>query len=228
MDTLALKTTHDIPAPDPGVEPMKVNVYEHMAKAAAQLAPLFPYDHAGAIVPCGNVLVGGPGQEYGQFFHWNTVSEVVVCYGARNSPLSPGQIIATQNLHGVNSRLSDETDSEAAAVLVVTQHQAEQGDQTEAMIAKCTGCHAELLRHEYDASPPAAPHHEVRQFPTTVGSARFAELRNTDEVRTCRECGLVNDSFPGTSWGWSRQVTQTATVQAAQSALRQAASDPAG
>ncbi|MFC3577461.1 hypothetical protein ACFOZ0_30170 [Streptomyces yaanensis] len=221
-----LSTTRRIAPPEPDVEPLKVNVYEQMAKAASQLAPLFPYDHAGAIVPCGNVLVGGPGQSYGQFFHWNTVSEVVVCYGSRHSPLAPGQIIATQNLHGVNSRLSDETDSDAAAVLVVTQHQAEKGDQTEAMIAKCTGCHAELLRHEYDASPPSAPHNDVRQFPTTVGSARFAELRNTDEVRTCRECGLVNDPFSVVTWGWARQVAQTTAVQAAQSALRQAASVP--
>ncbi|MFC9502803.1 hypothetical protein [Streptomyces sp. NPDC057002] len=218
-----LSTARRIAPPDPDVEPLKVNVYEQMAKAASQLAPLFPYDHAGAIVPCGNVLVGGPEQAYGQFFHWNTVSEVVVCYGSHNSPLAPGQIIATQNLHGVNSRLSDETDSDAVAVIVVTQHQAEEGDQTEAMIAKCSGCHAELLRHEYDASPPRAPHKDIRQFPTTVGSARFAELRNTDEIRTCRECGLVNDPFSGNTWGWARQVAQTTAVQAAQLALRQAA-----
>ncbi|WP_432181611.1 hypothetical protein [Streptomyces sp. NBC_00063] len=223
MSAADIAATRHIPSSDPRVEPLKVNVYEYMAKAAGQLVPLFPYDHAGAIVPCGNVLIGGPEQTYGQFFHWNTVSEVVVCYGSHNSPLAPGQVIATQNLHGVNSRLTDETDSDAAVVIVVTQHQAEDGDQTEAMISRCSGCQAELLRHEYDATPPTAPHGEVRQFPTTVGSARFAELRNTDEVRTCPECGLANDAFQGATWGWVRQVSQTATAQSAQAELRRSA-----
>ena len=51
-----LEDTRRIPPPDPDREPLKVNVYERMAKAAAELMPLFPYDSAGAIVPCGAVL----------------------------------------------------------------------------------------------------------------------------------------------------------------------------
>ena len=46
-----LEDTRRIPPPDPDREPLKVNVYERMAKAASQLMPLFPYDSAGAIVP---------------------------------------------------------------------------------------------------------------------------------------------------------------------------------
>jgi hypothetical protein len=73
-----LEDTRRIPPPDPDREPLKVNVYERMSKAAAQLTPLFPYDSAGAIIPAGAVLVGGPDVEYGHFFHWNTVNEVAV------------------------------------------------------------------------------------------------------------------------------------------------------
>lgn len=227
-----LGETRRIPPPDPDREPLKANVYERMSKAAAQLTPLFPYDHAGAIIPCGNVLIGGPEQAYGHFFHWNTVSEVVVVYGSHRSLLASGQIMATQNLHGVNSFLRDEKDPEAYAVLVVTQHQSETGDQSEAMISRCRKCKAELIRHTYDATPPGLPGFDqerygrpgepVHQFPTTVGSAEFAELRNTEQVRTCRACGHVNDPFPATGWGWARQIAQTRAVNAAHGSLRAA------
>ena len=43
-----LEDTRRIPPPDPDREPLKVNVYERMAKAAAELMPLFPYDSARA------------------------------------------------------------------------------------------------------------------------------------------------------------------------------------
>ncbi|MBU3067763.1 hypothetical protein KO481_40375 [Nocardia sp. NEAU-G5] len=227
VDQVQLADTKQIQPPDPDREPLKANVFERMAKGAAQLMPLFPYDHPGAIVPCGSVLIGGPEESYGQFFHWNTVSEVVVCYGSHNSALAPAQIIATRNLHGVNSRLSDERDPDAFAVIMVTQHQAEDGAQAEAMIARCSNCHAEILRHDYDSTPPKPEDSRqigVRQFPTTVGSARFAELRNTDEIRACSECGYRNEPFPTAGWGWSRQVKQTTAANAAEHALRRAAS----
>ncbi len=200
---------------------MKANVYERMAKGAAQLMPLFPYDYPGSIVPCGNVLIGGRDQSYGQFYHWNTVSEVVVCYGAHNSPLAPAQIIATKNLHGVNSRLADETDPDACAVIVVTQHQAEDGHQTEAMIARCANCKNELIRHEYDSSPPKDEDGTVvHQFPTTVGSAQFADLHNVVGGGLCPHCGHDNGGFPVAAWGWHRQVRQTDATNRAYRALK--------
>jgi hypothetical protein len=205
-----------------------------MAKAAAELMPLFPYDSAGAILPAGAVLVGGPDMEYGHFFHWNTVNEVVVTYGGNRAMLAPGQIMALQQLHGVNSFLRDEKDPDAFAVMVITQHQSSSGEQTEALIARCKNCKAELVRHSYDASPHGMPGYDakrygaetdpVRQFATTVGSAEFAELRNTDEGRTCAACGHVNDVFPGAQWGWARQVYQTRAVSAAYHTLVEAAS----
>ncbi|MFC9502807.1 hypothetical protein [Streptomyces sp. NPDC057002] len=232
-ETLLLEETSRIPPPNPNHEPLKVNVYQRMAQAAAQLVPLFPYDHAGAIVPCGNVLIGGPETEYGHFFHWNTVNEVVVVYGAHQSMLATGQIMATQNLHGVNSYLRDQKEEGAYAVIVVTQHQSEEGDQSEALIARCQNCKAEIVRHEYDATPFGLPGYDaarygsaddpVHQFATTVGSATFADIRNTDEGRTCKECGHVNTPFPGARWGWARQVAQTTAVNAAYHALRKSA-----
>jgi hypothetical protein len=229
-----IEDTRRIPPPDPDREPLKVNVYERMAKAAAQLMPLFPYDSAGAIVPCGAVLTGGPDKEYGHFFHWNSVNEVVVTYGANSAMLAPGQIFVTQQLHGVNSFLRDEKDAEAFAVMVITQHQSSSGDQKEAVIARCKQCKAELVRHSYDATPHGLPGYDaeryggetdpIRQFATLYASTEFVALRNSDEGRTCAECGHVNAVFPAERWGWERQVEQTRAVSAAYHSLVEAGS----
>jgi hypothetical protein len=229
-----LEDTRRIPPPDPDREPLKANVYERMSKAAAQLTPLFPYDSAGTIVPAGAVLTGGPDMEYGHFFHWNTVNEVAVTYGANKAMLASGQIFVTQQLHGVNSFLRDEKDPEAFAVMVITQHQSAAGDQSEKLIGRCVKCKAELVRVEYDATPHGLPGYDakryggdddvVRQFATLRGSDDFVAARNSDEGRTCAECGHVNDRFPAERWGWGRTVHQTEKVNAAYHALREAGS----
>jgi hypothetical protein len=123
-------------------------------------------------------------------------------------------------------------DPEAYALIVVTQHQSVDGDQREALIARCKNCKAELVRHDYNASPFGTPGYEedryghavdpVRQFITTLGSAEFAELRNTHQGRTCAACGHVNDPFPERGWGWARQVAQTRAVAASYHALKAA------
>jgi hypothetical protein len=218
-----------IPPPDPSREPLKVNVYERMSGAATQLLPLFPYDDAGSIVPCGAVLWGGPDEEYGHFFHGNSVAEVVLVYGSHRSMLSSGQIFATQPLHGVNSFLRDEKDPDAFAVMTITQHQTEHGGQRETLLARCQKCKAELARVDYDATPRGADGHDptrfgeaddrVGQFATIAGSLEFLRLRNSDEGRTCAECGHVNPVFPAAQWGWKRQVDQTRVVNRAHRAL---------
>ena len=229
-----LEDTRRIPPPDPDREPLKVNVYERMSKAAAELTPLFPYDSAGSIVPAGAVMTGGPDVEYGHFFHWNTVNEVAVTYGSNKGMLAPGQIFVTQQLHGVNSFLRDQKDPEAFIVMVITQHQSSSGDQSEALIARCRKCKAVLVRTEYDATPHGLPGYDakrygsdedpVRQFATLAGSADFIRARNSDEGRTCSECGHVNDPFPAERWGWERTVSQTRAVSAAFHTMTQAGS----
>ena len=170
-----LEDTRRIPPPDPDREPLKVNVYERMSKAAAQLTPLFPYDSAGAIIPAGAVLVGGPDMEYGHFFHWNTVNEVAVTYGASKAMLAAGQIFVTQQLHGVNSFLRDQKDPDAFAVMVITQHQSASGDQKEALIARCAKCKAELVRTEYDATPHGLPGYDAKRYGTDEDPVRVGQ-----------------------------------------------------
>ncbi|MGW4774348.1 hypothetical protein ACWEO2_40695 [Nocardia sp. NPDC004278] len=224
-----------IPPPTGKREPLKVSVYERMAKAGAELVPIFPYDDAGAMVPCGALMYGEPGKDHGHFFHANSVSEVTVIFGANDAMLQTGQIMALQKFHGVNSFLRDQENPEAFVLVTVTQLQSEEAGQQEAMVAKCQSCKKEMLRHQYDAGPEGAPDFDptrfgkaddvYRQFSTMVGSHEFAAIRNSDAGRTCGNCGHVNTEFPADPWGWGRVVEQTRVANAAYHALRKTAKE---
>lgn len=222
-----------IPPPTGRREPLKVNVFACMAGAASELHALFPYHDAGAMVPCGAVFTGSPADgEFGHFFHWNTVEELTVVFGANGALLQTGQIFANQPLHGVNSFLRDPRDAEAFGVMTITQRQSDVDEQQEAIIFRCAKCHEQLLRFEYDATPKGVPGHSPEQwggsvdddhpvFTTTWGSAEAAARLNDDEaVRTCPKCGHVNDEFPEPKWGWQRCVEQTRTANRARATLR--------
>lgn len=227
-----------IPPPSPTREPMKVNIFDFATVATCQLLPLFPYFDAGAMVPCCAVISGDPDDsEFGMFFHYNTAQEVAVNFGASNAMLQSGQIFVTQQLHGVNSFLRDPADPTAFIVMTITQHQAEEGDQREAIIFRCRECNEELHRHDYNAAPKGADgfdpsqwggtaDDDVTPFVTLWGSDKAAVDYNDEVVRTCPKCHHVNPEHPHHKWGWNHYVSQ---VRAAESAKRafQSASLPA-
>jgi len=229
-----LEQAEPIAAPDGRRDPLKVNVFEAMTGAACALLPLFPYLDAGAIVPCGVILRGDPKTDFGQFFHYNTAEEVNVVYGSNNAMLATGQIYASQNLHGVNSFLRDPEDPDAFVLVTVTQHQAEARDQTEAVIFRCAKCHNQLLRFEYDATPPGSPQADAERFGQAAddrlpmfatlwgGTEAVAEFES-DQARTCKECGHVNERYPIETWGWRRYVAQLRTANDSRRALDSAA-----
>jgi hypothetical protein len=204
---------------------LKVNVYERMQFANTQLMPLFPYYGAGAIVPCGAILRGGAEKEFGHFFHWNTADELVIVFGAEGAMLATGQVYVTQPLHGVNSFLKNPRDPNSFIVLTVTQRQSVGQFQAEAVIFRCGKCHEQLLRHEYDASPPEPPGDGpddtvYQEFVTLRGSSDAAQQLNSDEaMRTCPKCGYVNPPFPLDTWGWVDAMSQNQTVNGARRAL---------
>ena len=230
----ALDPVDPIPGPDGRRVPLKVNVFDAMAGAACALLPLFPYVDAGAIVPCGVIIRGDPKTDFGQFFHYNTAEEVNVVFGSNNALLATGQIYASQNLHGVNSFLRYPEDPDAFVLVTVTQHQAETADQTEAVIFRCAKCHNQLLRFEYDATPPGSARANPRRFGQAAddrlpmfatlwgGTEAVAEL-DSEDVRTCKECGHLNDRYPIGTWGWQRYVTQVRTANDSRRALDSAA-----
>jgi hypothetical protein len=225
-----------IPPPSGAREPLKVNVFDLMTGAACQLLPLFPYHDAGTMVPCGAVFTGDPDDaEFGHFFHYNTVEEVAVTFGANNAMLQSGQIFVTQQLHGVNSFLRNPADAEAFILMTITQHQSEEGDQSEAILFRCQKCHEQLHRHDYNATPKGVEGHdpsqwegsaddEVPMFVSIWGSNKAAVDYNNDESRrTCAKCGHVNAPHPMPKWGWQRYVDQVRAAESAKRALRSAA-----
>jgi hypothetical protein len=230
-----------IPPPTGAREPLKTNVFDFMTGAACQLLPLFPYHDAGAIVPCGAIMTGNPDDSnFGHFFHYNTVEEVAVTFGANEAMLQTGQVFVTQQLHGVNSFLRNPADAEAFILMTITQHQAEDGDQGEAILFRCQKCHEQLLRFDYNATPKGVDGHdpsqwggsvddEVPMFTTIWGTEKAAMDYDDESVRNCPKCGHLNPPHPRGKWGWHRYVDQVRTAERAKRALRSvadAATDP--
>lgn len=230
--------TRHVQPPTGGREPLKVSVYERMSKSNAQLMPIFPYDEAGAVVPCGAMLYGGEDRFHGHFFHWNTESEILVAWGSNEAMIATGSFMATQPFHGVNSFLRDEKKEGAFALVTITQRQSHEEGQREALTAKCESCKKDILKLEYDAAPLGAPDYNptafgaeddvFRQFSTQWGGTEFVKQRNADQTRTCEHCGHENYIFDLKVWGWDRLVNQTTVANAAFHALADSAKTELG
>lgn len=224
-----------IPPPKANRPPLKVNVYEALQDANAQLAPMFPYLDAESMVPAVSVFQGGPNVSFGQFFHFNTVDEVAIGFGGEGGLQQSGQAMALARLHGVNSFLKDPKDPNSYITVVVVQRQsAIDRDQNEAMIFRCEKCHEVLLRFEYDATPPEEPSagSEADRYPAFVtqqGSFAATEAFNASESqRTCGKCGRVNPPFPLEAWGWGSWVRQNRLVNRARRNLQHTAVEQLG
>ena len=230
--------TRHIKPPTGEREPLKVSVFERMSKANAQLLPIFPYDEAGTMVPCGAVLYGGQDRSHPHFFHWNTVSELLVAWGSNEAMIATGSLMATQPFHGVNSFLRDEKKEGTFVLVTITQRQSSEAGQREALTAKCESCKKDILKFEYDSAPHGAPDFDAaiytdatdvfRQFSTQWGGVEFARQRNSDEVRTCQHCGHENPVFDMSAWGWDRLVNQTTVTNAAFQSLQASAKEVLG
>lgn len=224
-----------IPPPSRERVPLKVNIFDMTAGGVCTLQPLFPYLDAGAIVPTGALLTGDPDDSYwGQFFHYNTVDEVYVAFGANGSFLQSGQILVGQEIHGVNSTLRDPADGGSFALTTITQRQPEDRAQNEAVIFRCTNCAEQLLRYEINSTAKGTEGHdpsqwggssddEVDMFSTLGASAEAALKANEGLARTCSKCGHLNDEFPLKKWGWKRYADQVRQANSAYRAMHAAA-----
>ncbi|HEY1293172.1 MAG TPA: hypothetical protein VGJ60_08840 [Chloroflexota bacterium] len=218
---------HRIPPPREDRPPLKANIFERMQVGNCQLMPLFPYLDEDALVPCGALFRGAAGAEWGQFFHQNSVDEVIQVFGAEGATLQTGSIYVTQPLHGVNSFLKNPSNPDAFLVLIITQHQSTGAVQKEAILYRCGKCHELLVKHEYDATPMPrnqAPPDEVPTLTTLQGSMDAEATYNEHpDNRHCPKCGYDNPPFPGEHWGWREYIGQTRTVNEARRALEDAA-----
>jgi hypothetical protein len=193
--------------PDPSFPPLKTNVFELVRGANSELAPLFPYLHPGAFVPAGALMMGAEGSDYGRFFHRNTQEEVVVCWGAHDDFFQPGMLAVNGKMHEVSAIIVDPGDPASFMLGVITQRQAESGEQAESVIFRCSECNEKLHQHSYDATPEEpALDRDGEHFPgfATITKSLVAADRYNQEVagNPCPKCGHVAERFPVERWGW--------------------------
>jgi hypothetical protein len=110
-------------------------------------------------------------------------------------------------MHEVSAIIVDPGDPASFMLGVITQRQAEEGDQAESVIFRCSQCNEKLHQHTYDATPEEpALDGEGERFPgfaTLNKSLAAADGYNTEVAGTpCPKCGHVAERFPVERWGW--------------------------
>ncbi len=209
-----------IPPPRPDRPPLRANLLNVMQQANTTLAPLFPYVHAGAIVPTGALFIGGPGKDYGQLYHHNSVDEIIIAFVANGATLQTGQLYNGGRVHGVNSFLRDQTEPGSYVVFTVTQRQLDQGPQPEAISLICARCRQQLFKGEFDGGSPPEAVELDHPFGTPYMLPELLREFNEDpQRRTCPNCGHVNDPFPVHTWGWDLYRAQSDSMAEAKRAL---------
>jgi hypothetical protein len=222
-----------IGAPPADRVPLKENAYLAGRAEQTQLSPMFPYFAPGAIVPC-TAMFGSNHLDRGYFVHFNTVQEVLVCLGAEGAPYPyPGFVRVGPTTHPVGDK-PGQAASFATALVVITQRQAVDEPQNEAILFYCEKCDHELFRRDYGAHEfpdpldgPADP--AIIGLPTISQSAASTGAFNESvELRTCKSCGHLNPPFPLSFWGWEeyRRRTQV-SVRMRKTMLDKAAAPPA-
>jgi hypothetical protein len=203
--------------------PLRANLLHTMQQANTTLAPLFPYLHAGAIVPTGALFIGGPGTDYGQFYHHNSVDEVIIGFVTEGSTLQTSQVYNGGRVHGVNSFLKDQTKAGSFALFSVTQRQLDEGPQPEAISILCSACRETIFRGELDGATSSDTKEIDHPFASVAVPPELLRGFNEDpEQRKCSACGHQNQPFPVRTWGWDLYATQSATMAAAQRVLLRA------
>ena len=209
--------------------PLKNNVYLFSRVATTALNPLFPYTEPGSIVPCVTLHDLESRGPMGYFVHFNTVHEVNVSFGTRDSYQVPGGCSVGPFRHGVGQK-AGQTNPKLLNLACITQRQSVGKPQRESLAFVCEACENVLLEHEYDAHAfPDALEGEVDRaligLPTTTQDAVAIETLNGDvNLRTCAKCGHVNQPFFSDDyWGWIEYRRRTRVVARAREIMRQAA-----
>lgn len=202
---------------EPPVVPMKVNAFSIAQQSNAQLLPMFPYVHRGAIVPCSIAFESdGNGTPMGYFVHTNSVDEIALTL-ASNGPQRSGDVFVGPRSHGVGGG----SNMAFYRVGVVTQRQLEEGEQPEEATLFCEQCNAELFRNRVDMSHDG----EDERYAPLPSIVLLDDLVNrfnaSEDARTCKGCGHVNPPFPAMVWGWNRYMRNSRAARRGWQEVRQ-------
>lgn len=210
--------------------PLKNNVYLFARVATGALTPLFPYTEPGSIVPCTTLHELSSSGPMGYFIHSNTVHEVNISFGTRDGYQLPGGCAVGPFRHGVGQKPGQEN-PKMMNLAVITQRQAVDVPQREAIAFNCERCENPLFEYEFDAHEFPDPldgrtDAAIIGLPTVSQSAVARESFNEDEkIRTCSKCGHLNAPFFTTDyWGWQEYRRRTRIVTKAREIMREAGS----
>jgi hypothetical protein len=221
----------DLPLPDPARPPMIANIFHAVRHANTKLMPMFPYCQDGCIVPGASVFSGGRGRGIGAFHHENSVDEVSIVFASVGGGIRTGDVFVGAREHLVGAFFHEEEGENNLMVIAVVQRQAEAGiPQSESLSFLCEKCQSTLLRHGYSGKSEQS-HNEPagdRAPPLetlTEGALWAREFNDSQDLRTCKQCGHVNPPFPLHIWGWDEYRTNyVAAEKARQLYLQQARS----
>jgi hypothetical protein len=202
-----VSTEHRLAPPSGERRPLKQNVFQAAQISNTQLCPIFPYLGQGAMVPGVAVTKagyrGGPAAPVGNFYHFNSVDEVLLLF----APF-PGVAAVGGRMHPVGDSLGD--DPNAYSVAVITQRQVDEGPQHEEYLLRCEECRHQLVRERKDFDPAdadASVGPAVFEALPAVAEA-FARYNEDESLRTCSKCGHINERFPLEKWGWEAYAHQ--------------------
>lgn len=207
-------TSLSMPEPKQGKVPMQANIYQFAQRISSKLTPLFPYDGPGDIVPTAAALEDD-GTDPGYFIHYNSVDEIYMCFGATGGKYRPGQVAVGAREHGVGGKMEPGN----STIMTVTQRQAPEGPQEEAIGFVCTSCNTEIFRHAFPIVH-SEDKDAVNAFGTIAGSFEGVQRYASDPaLRVCGKCGHHNDPFPHPHWGWQKYLQNTKIVEAGRQSL---------
>lgn len=213
-------------SPAPGRMPVRVNVYDRVrwSPGIAALAPLTPYVHDGAIVPCLAVTAAGDDTADFEFFHRNEANESALCFGADGAPLQVGHLRKLPETHAVTLRIDDSAEG-SYVVMVVTIRMSVDQHQEEEMILRCSSCHKVVFSRSFDVKTgPSQPH--LEEFHALRYYVEWAKEYNADEAnRICPSCGALQEPFPLRQFGWAPFIENGEVANRARSAALAAIED---
>ncbi|MGH7907344.1 MAG: hypothetical protein ACREP6_12030 [Candidatus Binataceae bacterium] len=174
-------------------QPVKADIFELVIRnlGLLQLAPVFPYTHDGAIVPCMTNTTGVKGITPWHFFHANEVQETIVCLAENGGAMKSGQIMLLGDRHGVGPFLKDPQDPAHYYVGLITIRMRTGPVQMEGIILRCPKCSEIIYDRHFNVKEGPERKHYPEFYALRYYLECWKEFNGSEEKRTCKKCGAI-------------------------------------
>jgi hypothetical protein len=193
MQANGSSTNHVPRKPVADRQPVKVDVFELVIRnlGLLQLAPIFPYMHDGAIVPCMTNTTGVKGVTPWHFFHLNEVKETIICMVENGGAMKSGHIMLLSDNHGVGPFLRDPNDPTNYYVGLITIRMLADPRQMEGVILRCQKCNDVIYERRFNVKEGPERKHYPEFYALRYYEECWQEFNGSEAHRTCKKCGTV-------------------------------------